>query len=173
MRRLNLDYQQLPDQPRKFAGWGLLLAGLALFVEMGVSYDRVQNEREAMRKEIRTSNIRLDAPQQPAHQYTEKDFEAARQIMGRLSARWEPLFADLESVDNKNVAILSIEPDVQTGQLRIAGEGKNYAAVLTLVAQLRNRKSFADVYLQQHEIRRDDPQHPVSFNLSLRWVRPA
>ncbi len=173
MRRLNLDYQQLPDQPRKFAGWALLIAGLVLLTEMGISYDRLQNEREAMNKEVRTSKLHLDAPKRQSRSYTDKDYEAAEQIMSRLSENWEALFADIESVKNDNVAILLIEPEKETGQLRLMGEAKDYASVLTLVAQLRARRSFADVFLQQHEIKRDDPQHPVNFTVSMRWVKPS
>lgn len=175
MRRLELDYQQLPDKPHKTAGWVLLIAGLALLTEMGISYDRLQNEREAMFKEVRTSKLRLDAPHKQAatRQFSDKDFEEARQIMNRLSTPWEAFFSGLESVKNDNVAILSMEPDMQTGLLRIEGEAKNYAAALTLVAQLRARKPFSDVYLQHHEIKRDDPQHPVNFTLSMRWMNPT
>jgi len=175
MRRLNLNFQQAPNQPRRVAGWALLLAGLALLVEMGISYDRLQNEREGMIKEIRTSKLHLNAPWRPtaSRQFTEKDFETARQIIGRLSAPWESLFSGLESIKNNNVAILSIEPDTQSGLLRIAGEAKDYASVLTFVAQMRTRKPFSNVFLQQHEIKRDDPQHPVSFTLSTRWMTPS
>jgi hypothetical protein len=175
LRRLNLDYQLAPDQPRRFAGWALLLSGLALLVEMGISYDRLQNEREVMNKEIRASKLHLDAPrsQIASRLYTDKDVATAQQMVDRLSAPWGALFDGLESIKNNNVAILSIEPDTQTGLLRIQGEAKDYASVLTLVAQMRTSKPFSNVFLQQHEIKRDDPQHPVIFTLSMRWMKPS
>lgn len=175
MRRLNLNYQQAPDQPRRLAGWALLLAGLALLVEMGISYDRLHNEQEAMNKEARTLKLHLDAPHKASsgRQFTEADYAAARKIVSRLTTPWETLFSGLESIKNDNVAILAIEPDTQTGLLRIEGEAKDYASVLTLVAQMRTRKPFSNVFLQQHEIKRDDPQHPVSFTLSMRWMTPS
>lgn len=79
----------------------------------------------------------------------------------------------MESVKNSNAAILSIQPDVKTGMLQIEGEAKDYAAVLTLIAQLRITKPFSEVYLLRHEIKRDDPQHPVSFALSMHWAKPS
>ncbi|MBI5436187.1 MAG: hypothetical protein HY937_03660 [Nitrosomonadales bacterium] len=175
MRRLELNYQKPANPPRKMAGWMLLLAGLALLIEMGVSYDRLQSEREAMNREIRTSKIRMDTPSELhiTREFTDKDFEEGRQIINRLSTPWDAFFAGLESVSNENVAILSIEPDMYTGLLRIEGEAKNYAAVLTLVAQLRMTKPFSEVFLLRHETKRDDPQHPVSFTLSLRWVKSS
>ena len=83
------------------------------------------------------------------------------------------VFNGIESVSKKNVAILSIEPDVQTGLLRIEGEAKDYASALTLVAKLRTTKPFSDVFLLRHEIKRDDPQHPVNFTVSMQWVKPS
>lgn len=174
MRKLDLNFQKPANSPSKTAGWLLLLTGLALLIEMGVSYDRLQNDREAMNQEIKRSHLRLDSKKNtPNYQFTEKDFEEARQIINRLSTPWNSIFVGLESVKNSNVAILSIQPDMKTGLLQIEGEAKDYAAVLTLVAQLRVSKPFSDVFLLRHEIKRDDPQHPVSFALSTRWTKPS
>lgn len=172
--RLQLDFQQAVDAPRRLAGWLLFLTGLALLAEMGFSYDQLQQDRAVMHREVRTSKLRMDMPNEmPVIQkFSEEDFEKVRQIIGRLSTPWEEFFVGLESVSNENTAILVIEPDVQTGILRIEGEAKDYASVLTLVAQLRVTKPFSEVFLLRHEIKRDDPQHPVGFTLSLRWVKP-
>jgi Tfp pilus assembly protein PilN len=174
MRRLELNFQQPPYRPRRTAGWILLLTGVALLVEMGVSYDRLHNDREAMQLRMRSSNIRIDAHRNDSsYQFIDKDFAEARQIINRLSTPWEAFFVGLESVKNANVAILSIQPDMQTGSLQIQGEAKDYAAVLTLIAQLRVTKPFSEVYLLHHEIKRDDPQHPFSFALSMHWGKPS
>lgn len=175
MRRLDLNFQQRPDRPSSVAGWLLLIVGLVMLIEMGVSYSRLQREREAINNEIRTSRLIVDTSRREASapQFAEKDFDEARQIIKRLSSPWKEIFAGLESVNSKNVAILSIQPDMQTGLLRIEGEAKDYAAVLTLVAQLRTTKPFSDVFLSHHEIKRDDPQHPVVFTVSMRWVKPS
>jgi Tfp pilus assembly protein PilN len=174
MRRLELNFQKPPNRPSRTAGWVLLLTGFALLIEMGVSYDRLQNDREAMNQEIKTSHIRLDTQKNDSiNQYADKDFEEARQIINRLATPWDAIFVGLESLKNSNVAILSIQPDMKTGVLQIEGEAKDYAAVLTLIAQLRVTKPFSDVFLLRHEIKRDDPQHPVSFALSMHWTKPS
>lgn len=175
MRRLDLNFQQRPDRTSSVAGWLLLFAGLALLIEMGVSYGRLQRERAAINDEIRTSRLQVDTSRRETTipRFTEKDFEDARQIIKRLTSPWKEIFAGLESVNSKNVAILAIQPDMQTGLLRIEGEAKDYAAALTLVAQLRTTKPFSEVFLSHHEIKRDDPQHPVVFTISMRWVKPS
>ena len=175
MQRLELDFQNPANPPRKTAAWALLAVGLAMLIEMSVSYDRLQNEREAMNREIRTSGIRLDVTKKDTgdRPFIDKDFAQARRIIDRLSIPWDTFFAGIESVSNINVAILSIEPDMQSGQLRVEGEARDYAAVLTLVARLRTTKPFSEVFLLRHEIKRDDPLHPVSFSVSMHWVKPA
>jgi hypothetical protein len=175
MRRLELNFQKPANPPRRTAAWVLFLAGVALLIEMGVSYDRLQNDREAMNREIRTSKIRMDVPslESTGHQFTDKDFAEARQIINRISIPWDMFFTGIESVSNANVAILSIEPDMQSGLLLIKGEAKDYAAALTLVAQLRTTKPFSKVFLLHHEINRDDPQHPIGFTVSMQWVKPS
>lgn len=173
--RIELDYQQLGYRPRRTAGWALLLIGLILLVEMCVTYDRLQNEREAMNQEIRTSRIHIGTrrSESEGHQFTVKDMEEARQIINRIATPWDAFFTGLESVSKQKVAILSIEPDMQTGLLRIEGEAKDYAAALTLVAKLRTTNPFSEVFLLRHEIKRDDPQHPVGFTVSMHWMKPS
>ena len=175
MRRLELNYQKPANPPRRMAGWALLLIGVALLTEMGMSYSRLQSDREAINREMLASNIRMDKPRNESsgQPFTDKDFAEARQIVNRISTPWEAFFAGLESVGKQNVAILSIEPDMQTGLLRIEGEAKDYAAALTLVAKLRTTKPFTEVFLLRHEIKRDDPQHPIGFTVSMHWVKPS
>lgn len=174
MQILNLDYQIHPNQPRKLAGWLLLLTGTVLSIEMVVSYDRLQSELDTMNNEIRISNLQLNMSRKESvsRQFTENDFGEARKIVRRLATPWDALFAGLESVRNENVAILSIEPDMQTGLMQIEGEAKDFAAVLILVSQLRKTKPFSDVFMSYHGVTRDDPLHPVSFILSMRWMKP-
>lgn len=175
MQKINFNFNQLPNQPSKLAGWLLLVIGVALLLEMGLSYNRLQNERAKLDKEIKTSRLQLDMTrEEPSHQqFTEKDVEEARQIFNRLSAPWESFIVGLESIRSNKVAILSIEPDTQTGILRIEGEAKDYPAVLTFVSHLRTTKPFSKVFLVHHEFKRDDPQHPVAFTVSMHWVKAS
>lgn len=172
---LELNFQKPAEKQSSIAGWLLLLTGLALLIEMGISYDHLQNDRSAMDREIQTSKLQLgSSSEKPAsRQFTDKDFEEAKQIMVRLAAPWDAFFTGLGSVNNKNVAILSVVPDMKSGVLQIEGEAKDYAAALTLVAQLRTTKPFKEVFLMRHEVKQNDPQHPISFAVSMRWVQSS
>lgn len=106
-------------------------------------------------------------------QFGDKDFVEAQQIIARLSMPWEVFFAGLDSVKSDDIAILVIEPEIKAGLLTLQGEAKDYSAVLTLIAQLRETKPFSKVFLLHHEIKLSDPQHPVSFTLTMHWVKPS
>lgn len=175
MQRIDMNFQKPAYRPRRSAGWLLLLTGLAILLEMGFSYDRLQHDRAVMSEVMQTSHIRLDTPRDRSniHSFDDKDIAGVHQIVERLSAPWDVVFVGLESINNSNVAILSIQPDIKAGVLQIQGEAKDYAATLTLVAQLREIKPFTNVFLSKHEVKRDDPQHPVAFTLSLHWKKPS
>jgi hypothetical protein len=175
MRRLEMNFQQPPERPRKTAGWILLLTGLALLIEVGVSYDSAQRDRTRMSNMAVASKFDFEIPDREAKnpRYADKDFAEAQQIIARLSTPWNEFFAGLEPKKPENVAILVIEPDVKSRLLTLQGEAKDYVAVLNFIAQLRETKPFSKVFLLHHEIKPDDPQHPVAFTLSLHWVKPS
>jgi hypothetical protein len=174
MQRLEMNFQKPANPPRRIAGWFLLFVGLTLQIEMGVTYFKLKSDRDTMSHMVLVSKPRSEVPgETPSYKkFTDKDFEVGQQIITRLSAPWDAFFSGLESVNNEQVAILSIDPDIQSGLLSINGEAKNYATVLNIIAQLRTTKPFSEVFLTSHEIKRDDPQHPVSFSVSMRWMRP-
>lgn len=173
MQKLKLNFNQASDQPSRLVGWLLLFIGIALLLELVVSYNKMLQERAALNKEISTYKIQMDVSRResPRQQYAETDFDSGRKIIKRLSTPWESFFSGLESINSKKVAVISIEPDMQAGLLRLEGEAKDYPAVLTFIAQLRETKPFSKVFLSHHEYKRDDPQHPVGFTVLLHWVK--
>lgn len=171
-KRLDLNFLQTASQTQSFAGWLLLAAGIGMFLEFAVSYVQLHDARSVLLQQMNGTRTHSNVQAQGRYgQFAEKDFEDAEKIFGRLATPWDAFFTGLESIKNSNIAIRSIQPDVQTGILQIEGEAKDYASVLTLVAQLRVTKPFSEVFLLRHEVKRDDPQHPVLFLVSSRWIK--
>ena len=140
-------------------------------IEVGVSYDSAQRDRTKMGHMAIPPGTPYGEAGSP--EYADKDFAEAQQIVARLSTPWNEFFAGLEAKNPEDVAILVIEPDVKSSLLNLQGEAKDYVAVLNFITQLRETKPFSKVFLLHHEIKPDDPQHPVSFTLSLHWVKPT
>ena len=170
---IDLDYEKPIEHPRKLASWILLVAGIALLGEMGLSYKQLKHEQKIIVQKRQPLAPQIAQRQNKAtYNFSAKDFETAQQIIKRLATPWNELFLGLESANFKEIAILSVEPDMQNGLIHISGEAKDYASVLTLIARLRSTQPFSEVFLLHREIKLSDPERPVVFILSMKWNRP-
>ena len=93
----------------------------------------------------------------------------ARDAVQRLGLPWTKLFAALEAAGSDQVALLAIEPDTKSGTVKITGESKDYLAALGYVLTLSENDALSHVQLLRHEVRQNDPEHPVSFSISAAW----
>jgi Tfp pilus assembly protein PilN len=101
------------------------------------------------------------------------EFKRANEIIHQLTVPWGELFASTESAALPEVALLSIESDTDKRRVKIAGEAKHLEAVLEYLRYLSARPSLEDVYLQSHDLQKQDAQRPVRFVLNAQWrVRP-
>jgi hypothetical protein len=179
MRSLHLDYQR-SFKSFPWLGFGLLAAALAAIVSMAGYYHQlgqriVELEARVDRGE-RLSDHRtrplLPVTRQAAQEQT-LEVEHANQVLRQLTLPWDKLFQAVESSGGKSVAMLSMEPDVEKGMVRISGEAKNFDAVLDYVRQLGSRDEFGSVHLQNHQVLHDDPEKPVHFSLLAVWKAGA
>jgi hypothetical protein len=98
-----------------------------------------------------------------------EELAAAAETVRRISMSWDGLFAALESASSDKVALLGVEPDPKSQTVVITGEGKDYAAALAYVVELRRAGPLARVHLVHHEMKRDDPLKPVAFSVAASW----
>jgi hypothetical protein len=169
MRRLSFDFA-VQRRTRKWAGW-LLLAFGALFVgDLGRQYLALQAEVARMEQlpYVDESTGKALTVRNAANP---EEFAAARAVVARFAAPWPTLFAAIESVQVENVTLLSIEPDASTGQVLIAGEAKDYLALLTYVAQLGAHPGFTRVHLSRYETRESQSRRPIAFSVLAQWRR--
>lgn len=94
----------------------------------------------------------------------------ANEILQQLALPWDGLFKAIESSNEKEVALLSVQPEVQRRVLKLSGEAKNFDALLGYIDRLQKNTALSGVYLTQHEIRSQDPEKPVRFSLIANWV---
>jgi len=95
---------------------------------------------------------------------------AARVVLSHLTVPWEALFRGLESVDEKDVALLSMIPDAEKQQIKLTLEAKNLNAMLSYHRKLQENPTFKEVSLGEHEIVQQDPYRPVRFSVTATWV---
>ncbi len=173
-RPLRLDF--LSAKPRA-ASTGLvaLLAGLAALVAVLVEYRAVGAETEVLEARIadfRRMTRRELPPIREAAMDSKTLVQEIRQanlVLAQLNLPWDALFRELEGAAIEGITLLSIQPEVGAGQVRIAGEARTYDTALAYVAKLESSERFANVFLTQHEVRANAPQKPVVFALVADW----
>jgi hypothetical protein len=96
----------------------------------------------------------------------------AEKTVRELITPWSQLLAELEQASNDksgDVALLSIEPDHSKHRLRVTAEARTLKLALAYVQRLRKTQVLHYPMLDNHEIRSDDKDHPVRFQISAEW----
>ncbi len=89
-----------------------------------------------------------------------------------LATPWSELLAQLESASSDNtgtIAILAIEPDHAKHRVKVTAEARNLPMAIAYVHRLRKTGVLRYPMLDSHEVRQDDREHPVRFQLSADW----
>jgi hypothetical protein len=89
-----------------------------------------------------------------------------------LATPWTRLLSELEQASKDTqgqVALLGIEPDHAKHNVRVSAEARTLALALAYAQRLQSSQALQYPMLDRHEIRADDPQHPVRFELTGEW----
>jgi hypothetical protein len=169
MRPLSLDYVH---EPIAWPGWLLLLAALAVAGETARSYWAAKEQLAALQAAPggtprRTQLKPMDGTAYPGP--LKETLAYANGVVQNLALPWDMLFKTVEGTGNVPVALLAVQPDPQKRLVRISGEAKDYAAVLTYLARLDQSGTLRNVHLLSHQLKQDDPQHPLLFTVAASW----
>lgn len=179
MRALQLDFQRT-YKAAPWLGVGVLVAALVTLAAMAGYY-------QTLNEQIRFWQGKADQARLPGHRAAVTpplgeqaaraqmlEVKQANQVVRQLGLPWNALFTAVESSGGKEIALLSLEPDLQKGMVKIGGEAKDFDALLNYVKELSTREVFGSVMLQNHQIQRDVAEKPVRFSLiaHLKGVAP-
>lgn len=172
MRSLpDLDFQ--PRRPSLLAII-LLLAGVVLCVDQWIDYERLREQREETLGRLEQAErraARLDANQRdsrPENVFNAEETKALRQTLGAIRVDWTGLGRHIDHAVGADIALLAIRPDAPGRSVQISGEARHMGAALAFVEALRG-PPLADVVLVSHQIRENDPQRPIAFEISATW----
>jgi type IV pilus assembly PilN-like protein len=170
MRPLSLDYVR---RPSSWPAWMLLVVAVAVAAGLGRSYLSVKKELYALQaaRDGAASRAPLKlVDRRAAYPAPIKDnLVYANGVVQSLALPWDMLFRTVEGTGNIPVALLAVQPDPQKRVVRISGEAKDYAAVLTYIARLDESGTLRNVHLLSHQRKQDDPQHPLLFTVAASW----
>jgi hypothetical protein len=161
---------------RRGTSWpGALLLALGIGAAAAVLLEcHVMGERRAG-LELRLGALnRIRTPQASGRDAT-ADARIAlgvRQAALDLATPWTRLLSELEQASKDSqgqVALLGVEPDHAKHNVRVSAEARTLALALAYVERLQSSRSIEYPMLDRHEIRADDAQHPVRFELTGEW----
>lgn len=171
MDALRLDYQIPSRRPQPLLLLLLFIGAIAAIV-ITVEYSRLQqqiDERSAMLQQLRLAHGPQPQPSQKEQRISAAMQKGQNDILARLSLPWVALFRALENAQDKKVALLTIEPNIKTGTVRLTAETGTLEQALAYLDRLQQQSALSAVTLIEHEIALETAGQPVRFTLSLSW----
>jgi predicted nuclease with TOPRIM domain len=172
---LDLDFIQTPYFSLTRFNWlGLFLLVVSLAVTL-FTWQAYQAKRvEFLGLEAKLAELnqqqqqKLPIKQAPVSIQPEQ-LKQLQETVNALAVPWNTLFEAVEQSDQKDIALLSIEPNSQKQQVVITGEAKNLQVALAYIAQLESQPALSQVFLQKHSIDEANVSKPVSFTVFAKW----
>jgi len=172
-----LDFVRLSSRIGRLAPV-LLVAGAASLAAAAVHYRSVAealDSRAARVSELRELTRRaLPALDDSAAATPEarEQLRKANEVLGQINVPWGELFSAIEAAQEKEVALLSVQPDARTRSVAISGQAGDMTDVLAYMIRLERGGRLREVVLTGHEIKVNDPGQATEFTLDARWVEP-
>jgi hypothetical protein len=154
------------------AGSLLLALGVAAAAAVLLEYRLIGEHRAGLELRLAAS-IRAHTPAIPRDPTADARIAvSAQQAAMDLATPWTLLLSELEQASKESqgqVALLGVEPDHSKHNVRVSAEARTLALALAYVQRLQSSRSLEYPMLDRHEIRADDAQHPVRFELTGEW----
>jgi hypothetical protein len=111
--------------------------------------DQVQQRLQAWESSRRPMPVLRSSTAAPALKPAERT--RINDIVRRLNTPWPAVFGVLEQAASDDVALLSIEPDVERGAIRVLAEGRSLDALLAHAQRMQQSPAVAHVRLLRIE----------------------
>ena len=105
----------------------------------------------------------------PENVFSAEESSALRQAIGAIRIDWDMLYRSIDRAVSEDVSLLAVRPNAAGKSLQISGEARDMAAALAFVEALR-QEPLAHIALLSHQIKQNDPQHPIIFEISATWL---
>lgn len=172
MQKLQLDFQRKASNSVGgivMLSVALLMGGL-LFSDYRDLTAKVESSAAKLAGMEGLTGHKAANPGKPGDHPYSAEMKQANEVIDQLARPWDQLFGAVEEAAGKDVALLAIQPEKSKGMVTISGEAKDVAAMLAYIRRLNKAQQLSNVDLLSHQIQQQDPQKPVHFNLSAKWI---
>jgi Tfp pilus assembly protein PilN len=149
-------------------GWLLLAAGLALLAWQGLRLWQTQGALDAEREGV--ARLARAAARTPVPAMSAADIRRHAQLdrMARhLAVPWQTLLDVVEDAGGRDVQLLHLAPDAETGRIALTAQARSTAALSAYLLKLEKAHPLADVQLLRHQ--QGDAGAGVEFDLEAQW----
>lgn len=173
MRLIDIDFQHR-SLAANATGAVLLLLGISAaaasmwwHAEIGSAVEDVETRVTDVKRMMRRTTVRITESPRDTREM-QQELRVANTVIRQMTIPWDRLFSELASSADETIALLAVQPDVQSRQVRISGEAKDLQAMLAYSRRLE-AGMLTGVMLIGHEIKTQDPQRPVVFSMTAGW----
>jgi hypothetical protein len=163
---LDLEYESRSQS--HWAAWLLLSLAFAYAADVGWSYLKVNRAINDRTAELASLPKRALAERYEPRNL-EKELAFARATIHKIALPWNELFRALSASNVEGVDLLSVEPEIDSGAVRIIAEAKDIPAMLTYLSRLETNKHFGRVGATRHEVKTNEPGRPILFTVVAAW----
>jgi hypothetical protein len=157
-----------PAHNSRSLGVVICAAGLLGCAAVGYTFQAKVAERDTLEAQL-GATVR---PHRTATPNASRNAAAAAAIEKQLLVPWSRLLAELESASQdlaSTVSLLEVEPDASKHLVRITAEARTLPDALAYLERLQKSPVLRYPMLDSHELRKDDPEHPIRVKLSAEW----
>lgn len=171
MRDSGLDFQ--PSRPGLLAVVLLLVAAI-LVADAAFEYRRLGEllddaESRLAQNERRLERLRSSERQkQPEQLLNTEEKRSLEQAVAAIAVDWEVLYRRIDAASGDDVSLLAVAPNLSGSTVHISGEARDMKAALAFIESLR-QSPLTRVVMVSHQIRQNDPQRPILFEISATW----
>lgn len=172
MRAVHLDFVRPPQRMlvlrRGLAVVALLAsAGIFSYLHWVVNPETERLQRALDQQNAQAASLVPQAKMSPA--VVSQTWKRAQAVSSQLNLPWGRLFEFMGSASSKSLALLSVEPDPNKGQVVVNAEARDFDAMLQFVKAMQADEAFSEVALQSHMINHAVAELPIRFRLTARW----
>ncbi len=172
MRDLSLDFQRRRPGLLTVV---LLLAGVLLCADAWLDASALRSQLDDIEARLAKAQRRADRldisrrDSRPENVFSADESKALRQAISAIRIDWAQLYRSIDAATSEDISLLAIRPNAQGRSVQLSGDARDLKAALAFVEALR-REPFANVALLSHQIKQNDPQRPIIFEIAATWL---
>ena len=147
----------------------LVLGVVILVSSIKLTIGSVKQHQQLIKEIQATEKLDLKQKQKkPDPILTQAQKDIYKNIAHLFDYPWQQFFIALEKTNMQQVALLSLEPNIQTGELKLSAEADDIHAMFTYIEALKTQANIQSVELINQYNSGDAGQTKVTFELDLK-----